>query len=145
MCPVRRAPLTTARRALAFVMSFAALVIACSARPGDYPEADFTQEVERICTSYCAMNLSCREPPYFESRQECEDICLGSAYVYNDTDCGQALRDMYACVASTATCEQFNDTYNVHAESYTCKDEKDLWISLDCGQSDEDPFPQENP
>ena len=72
-------------------------------------------------------------------------ICLGLAYVYNDTDCGEAKRDMYECISSTQTCELFNDTYNVHAEVYTCKTEKDHWVDLNCGQSDEGPFPQEAP
>ena len=91
------------------------------------------------------MNLACREPPAFGSQGECEDICLGLAYIYNDTDCGEAKRDMYECISSTQTCELFNDTYNVHAEVYTCKAENDHYHSLNCGQSDEDPFPQGAP
>jgi hypothetical protein len=117
---------------------FALAITACSDRSGDYHE-DFTQEVERICEDYCAMNLACREPPAFESVDECESICLDTPYLYNDSTCGQAERDMYACIASTATCDLFDDTYNVHAESYTCKPEKDRFFALDCGQSGEDP------
>jgi hypothetical protein len=121
-----------------------AATMACSARPLHYDE-DFTEAVEYICADYCQMNLACREPPAFESYEACEDICLGSAYVYNDTDCGQALRDVFECIGSTPTCELFDDTYNVHADEYTCKIEKNHWVSLDCGKSDEDPFPVGTP
>lgn len=130
---------------------FAALLVtavitpACNARSADPPEEDFTEAVERICNDYCSMNLACREPAAFENYQECEDICLESAYIYNDTDCGQALRDVFECIGSTSTCELFDDTYNVHADDYTCNAEKDHWVSLDCGQSAEDPFLQEVP
>ena len=116
-----------------------AAAFACSARPADYEE-DFTAVVEQICADYCEMNLACHEPAWFETYEACDDTCLGLAYIYNDTDCGQAKRNMYECIGSTSTCELYNDTNNVHADQYTCKTEKDRWVSLDCGQSTEDPF-----
>jgi len=119
-----------------------AVLGACSARPVD---RDFTQEVEKICADYCSINLACREPPWFESYEECEDLCLETPYVYNDTECGEARRALTECVGSTATCEVYNDTLNVHADDYTCKAENDHYHSLKCGQSDEDPFPQGAP
>lgn len=111
---------------------------ACRPGPVDYDE-DFTEEVERICADYCEMNLACHEPPWFDTYDECETTCLGTAYVYNDTACGEARRAIFECVGATATCEEYNDTNNVHADNYTCKSEKDHWLDLDCGTSDEDP------
>jgi hypothetical protein len=109
--------------------------------------ADFTEEVERICADYCQTYLACREEPVFESYQECEHICLHIPFIYNDTACGETKRDVYECIGSQPTCELFLDTYNVHAEQYTCKAEKDHWANLaeSCGQSDEDPFPHGEP
>lgn len=54
------------------------------------------------------------------------------------------MRDVYECIGSQPTCELFLDTNNVHAEQYTCKAEKERWISLakSCGQSDEDRGPR---
>jgi hypothetical protein len=47
---------------------------------------------------------------------------------------------------SQPTCELYLDTYDVHADDYTCKAEKDHWgdLAASCGQSDEDPFPHGN-
>jgi hypothetical protein len=121
--------------------------VSCGDRLIEPEPADFTEEVERICADYCEVNLACREPPWFESYQECENVCLHLAYIYNDTPCGQATRDEIECIGSQPTCELYNDTLNVHAEQYTCKAEKDHWASLaeSCGQSDEDPFPNGKP
>lgn len=121
--------------------------LSCGDRTIEPEPEDFTEEVERICEEYCEIYLACREEPVFDSYDECEHSCLHTAYIYNDTDCGEAKRGMYECVASQPTCELFLDTYDVHADDYTCKAEKDHWASLaeSCGQSDEDPFPHGEP
>jgi hypothetical protein len=123
------------------------VVLSCGDRTIEPEPEDFTEEVERICASGCAVNLACREPPWFESYAECEQVCLHLAYIYNDTSCGEATRALYECIGSQPTCELYNDTLNVHAEQYTCKAENDHWASLaeSCGQSDEDPFPHGEP
>lgn len=125
---------------LAVALLGASAGLACSARPADYHE-DFTAEVERLCADYCEMNLACRAPPAFANYDECEDACLGLDYVYNDTTCGEAHRAMIECIGSQPTCELFMDTYNVSADDYTCKAEKDRVTSLHCPQTDEDPTP----
>lgn len=124
----------------------ATLGVACGPGPVDQVE-DFTEEVEQICTDFCELNFACRMPPGFDSYEECEHICLHSAFVYNDTVCGEATRAELACIASQPTCELYNDTWNVHADGYTCKVEKDHWaaVSESCGQSDEEPYPKGEP
>jgi hypothetical protein len=119
--------------------------LSCGDRTIDEPE-DFIEEVERICADNCEMQFACFEPP-FESYEACEHVCLHTGYIYNDTDCGEAKRGVYGCVASQPTCELYLDTYDVHADDYTCKAEKDHWADLaeSCGQSDEDPFPHGEP
>jgi hypothetical protein len=107
--------------------------LACSARVAEI-ERDFTEEVERLCVDFCTMNLACHEPPWFETYEECEQVCLNTAYVYNDTACGQARRDMLECAGLLETCELYND-------DDVCKAEKDDYVGLQCGTSDEDPYP----
>lgn len=121
--------------------------LSCGDRTIEPEPEDFTEEVERICADYCEINLACREPPWFESYQECEHVCLHLAYIYNDTPCGAAMRAVHECIGSQPTCDLYNDTFNVHAEQYTCKAEKDHWVDLaeSCTQSDEDPFPHGDP
>ena len=102
---------------------------------------DFTEEVERICADLCTMNLACQEPPAFASQDECESICLGTDYVYNDTTCGEVKRAAIECIGSQPTCELYLDTNNVLSDDYTCKAEKEAWTSLHCRDSDEEPFP----
>jgi hypothetical protein len=126
------------------VVVLCATAAACGDRIAEIDQ-DFTDEVRRICVDNCTMDLACREPQWFDTYAECEAVCLDTPYIYNDTDCGQARRDLVACIGSTATCELYNDTNNVHADDYTCKAEKDDWLSLECGQNDEDPFPNGAP
>jgi hypothetical protein len=121
-----------------------AVASACSARTLDYEE-DFIEEVEQICVNYCEKNLACHEPAWFETYEDCEAICLNTPFAYNDTICGQARRDMMTCIGSTTTCELYNDTNNVHADQYTCQFEKEFYLDLNCGQTDEEPFPQGAP
>lgn len=66
---------------------------------------------------------------------------MGSSFILNDTDCGEAHRAMMECIGSQPSCELFLDTYDVHADEYTCKAEKDRYTGLLCGQSSEDPSP----
>ena len=120
------------------------VALAGCSRTADYKEA-FTAEVERMCANYCALNLECQEPPAFEGYDECESYCLGLSYVYNDTECGEAKRAKFECIGSQPTCELYDDTQNVHADEYTCKAEKDAFTSLNCGDSDEDPYPHDTP
>ena len=82
------------RHLLAAVISVALIgaAVSCGDRTIEPEPEDFTEEVERICADQCEMNLACLEPPGFESYQECEQICLHTAYIYNDTDCGEAMR-----------------------------------------------------
>jgi hypothetical protein len=122
-------------------------VLSCGDRLIEPEPEDFTEEVERICADNCEMQFTCFEPPAFESYEECEHICLHTPYIYNDTDCGAAKRGVYGCVGSQPTCELYLDTYDVHADDYTCKAEKDHWgdLAASCGQSDEDPFPHGEP
>lgn len=122
------------------------MVAACGAGSLDYDE-DFTKEVEQICADYCDVNLACREPAWFESDEACVHSCLHSAFIYNDTDCGEAKRAVVACVGSQPTCELYDDTLNVHAEVYTCQAETEHRAKLSeaCGQSDENPYPNGKP
>lgn len=100
------------------------LVLACSDRTID-PVVDYTEEVERICTAYCEMNVMCHEPAIFSTFEDCYDVCIDMTYLWDDTHCGEVMRDIHDCAGATTTCEAYNDTNNVHAEDYTCKAEKD--------------------
>jgi hypothetical protein len=137
----------SASLALAVMVVLVGAALSCGDHLIEPEPADFTEEVERICADNCEMHFACGEPPAFESYEECEQICLHLAYIYNDTVCGEATRGVYGCIGSQPTCELYLDTNNVHAEQYTCKAEKDHWISLSqsCGESDEDPFPNGEP
>lgn len=111
--------------------------LACSGRPAD-PAEDHSEEVAKICADFCGQALACLPPDDgFESYEDCEGSCLTLGYIYNDSACGDALRDAYACIGSTPTCEAFLDTNNVDAEDYTCKAEKEHYTSLTC---EEDPM-----
>jgi hypothetical protein len=97
---------------------------------------DFTDDVERICQSMCEMNLACRDPPAFESMDECYAYCAGFEIMYEDSECGRAWRGMYECLGNTANCEEFLDTNNVHAEEYTCMEETLALSGLKCFASE---------
>lgn len=129
---------------IAFVT--AGVAAACGPGPLDEVE-DFTAEVERNCADYCELNLACEPTPGFELYDECEHVCLHDGFVYNDTVCGEAARAVTECIGSQPTCELFLDTYNVHADEYTCQAEKDGWaeVSEGCWSGDEDPFPKGKP
>jgi hypothetical protein len=129
------------------LIALVGVALSCGDRVIEPEPEDFTEEVERICADYCEIYLACREEPVFDSHQECEQVCLHLAYIYNDTPCGEATRAVKECIGSQPTCDLYNDTLNVHAEQYTCKAEKDHWVSLaeSCGQSDEDPYPYGEP
>lgn len=127
---------------------FVAATVVGACGPGQFGEdEDFTAEVERICADYCEINLACREPPFFESYEECEHNCLHSAYIYNDTECGRATRGEIECVGSQPTCELYNDTLNIHADKYTCQAEHERRVDVmkACQDSEEDPYPKGEP
>lgn len=105
---------------------------------GRQTSADFSDEVDRICDNFCEMNLRCHEPPLFADESECHEVCVGQAYVMNDTDCGAAQRAQLDCVGHTQTCAAYNDTNNVDAETYTCQTETLAFVTI-CGSSDEQP------
>lgn len=112
------------------------LGLGCAERPAN-PAKDFSDEVEQICADYCEQALACLPPDeQFETYGDCEGRCLTLGYIYNDSACGEAIRDAFACIGSTSTCEAFLDTNNVNAKSYTCQAEKEHYSSLTC---DEDP------
>lgn len=102
-------------------------------------EVDYTDQVLDICTDFCGMNLSCHEPAVFETHEACEAQCFDMGYILNDSECGEAHRDLYECVGATSTCDAYIDTNNVNADNYTCKAEKMALLALDCGG--EDPYP----
>jgi hypothetical protein len=108
---------------------------ACASRTGDIAE-DFTEDVHRICHSMCEMNLACRDPPAFETFEECFADCSGPELIYEDSECGQAFRDHFECLGNTANCEEFLDTNNVDAAEFTCMETNLTIVGLKCGAQD---------
>ena len=99
--------------------------VTCVDRP---LEPDFSEEVERVCGMLCEQNVSCHEPPLFETVNECFEVCISGDELYTTDACGAARRAVYECVGQTSTCEAYLDTHNVDAEDYTCKSEKDAMV-----------------
>lgn len=111
--------------------SFGAAVAfaACGSRTGDYEE-DFSEDVQRICTNLCEKVVECRDPPLFETVDECRATCTIPSFMYDDSECGRTLRDFRECVGETQSCEEYLDTLEVHAEDFTCKEELDAYAAL---------------
>jgi hypothetical protein len=118
----------------ALVLVPLALTSACTDRTLDY-EKDFTEEIIRICEAVCEKADTCVDPPIVEY-EKCMKGCTIPGGMHDDTVCGQAFRDFYDCVGSTATCEEYLDTQNFHAEDYTCKEEGEFLYELKCGAQD---------
>jgi hypothetical protein len=121
---------------LASIGSFGAALAfaACSGRTGDYEE-DFSDDVERICTAMCEKVVACRDPPVFATEEECRSVCDNES-MYEDTACGQGIRDFRECIGATANCEEYLDTLDVHAEDFTCKAENEGYAMLKCGAAE---------
>lgn len=111
--------------------TFAVTITACSDRTADYPE-DFTEEVERICTKLCDKDAMCVHPSVI-GYEECLAACNIPGGMHDDTVCGEAFRNWFGCAADTESCAEYLDTFNVHAEDYTCKEETLTVVALKCG------------
>jgi hypothetical protein len=115
---------------LAFVLSLP-LGLGCVDRTVDI-EVDYTEEVERICEALCEKASTCGDPPFTEY-DECMASCTVPGGLHEDSTCGQAFRDWFECLGSTANCEEYLDARNTHAEDYTCKEETEYATGLLCG------------
>lgn len=116
------------RVTLALVTALAA----CSDRMADYPPVDYTEEVARICEDLCDKGATCADPPFVDY-DECLDACTVPGGMHDDTACGAAFRAWFGCVGGTATCEEYLDSRNTHAENFTCKEENLAAAALKCG------------
>lgn len=108
------------------------LVTACGDRTADI-ERDFSEDVERICASMCARVMECRVPPLFETSEACEASCAMPGFMYDDSPCGEALRDYIGCIGSTQSCAEYLDTLEVDADVFTCQQEGAAFAALKCG------------
>ncbi len=113
------------------------VVSGCADRPLDQ---DFRSEVDQICGQFCSTLLECQPDPSFSSQAECEESCKGMGFIYNDSDCGDAFRQFYACIGGVGSCKAYFDTHDVDANDYTCKAEKDRVAELGCWGTSEDPY-----
>lgn len=67
---------------------------------------------EAIADAYCKLDLVCR-PERYESREECMDEAIDDVNEMRlyDKGCGDAIAEVYACLAALDGCEEF-DAFN---------------------------------
>jgi hypothetical protein len=128
-------------------IAFVVAMVAGACGPGQLDEdEDLTEKVERICTDLCELELACIEPSLFESHEDCEHTCLHTQFIHNDSTCGEVKRAMLECFGSQPTCELYLDTFNDHADEYTCQAEKDPWLAIwEACLANEDRYPRGEP
>ena len=107
----------------------AVMLLGCADRTVE-PPVDYSEEVERICEGFCAMDIACLDEPLV-TVEECIEVCeQPDTVMFEESACGDAFRAYYGCVASTQTCDVW--------ASNECDDERETMFDLKCGTTEGD-------